>query len=114
MTPTTPDERAGRILSFCSGFLYCVSVAGITGERGGLPDDLIARLKWFRARTALPLCVGFGVSRPEHAALLRPHADGVIVGSALVRQAEAGGTPDEIAARMTAIARPLVEALGGT
>lgn len=88
VTPTTPRERALRILEAGSGFVYCVSIAGITGERSELPPQLIEQLAWLRKHTGLPLCVGFGISRPDQVTMLRPHVDGVIVGSALVRQLE--------------------------
>ena len=77
VTPTTPRERAARIAKLSTGFLYCVSVAGITGERDKLPPELLDQLRWLRTQTPLPLCVGFGVSRPEHVAMLRDAADGV-------------------------------------
>ncbi len=86
VTPTTPRERAKKIAALSSGFLYCVSVVGITGERSQLPPDLLDQLRWLRTQTDLPMCVGFGVSTPEHVHLLREVADGVIVGSALVRR----------------------------
>ncbi|MSR30440.1 MAG: tryptophan synthase subunit alpha [Gemmataceae bacterium] len=85
VTPNTPRERARQIVQASSGFVYCVSVSGITGERDMIPAQLISQLQWLREETRLPLCVGFGVSKPAHAALLRQHVDGVIVGSALVR-----------------------------
>jgi tryptophan synthase alpha chain len=88
VTPTTQPERAEKIVRLCSGFVYCVSVAGITGERDRLPDQLLVQLRQLRQMTDLPLCVGFGVSKPEHVKLLRDVADGVIVGSALVRRLE--------------------------
>ena len=75
-----------------TGFLYCVSVAGITGERDRLPAELLDQLAWLRTQTDLPLCVGFGISKPEHVRMLREAADGVIVGSALVRKLEQAGT----------------------
>ena len=86
VTPTTPRDRAAHIAKVSTGFLYCVSVTGITGERSEIPPQLIEQLRWLRSQTSLPLCVGFGVSKPEHVKLLRDHCDGVIVGSALVRQ----------------------------
>jgi tryptophan synthase alpha chain len=92
VTPTTPRDRATRIAKASTGFLYCVSVVGITGERSQLPPELLDHLRWLRTQTELPLCVGFGVSRPEHVRMLRPDADGVIVGSALVRKLEQVGT----------------------
>lgn len=94
VTPTTPPERARAICRLSTGFLYCVSVSGITGARDRLPVDLLDRLRWLRQETDLPLCVGFGISRPEQVRALREVADGVIVGSALVRHLEgADGRP---------------------
>jgi tryptophan synthase alpha chain len=88
VTPTTPRERATRIAKTSTGFLYCVSVVGITGERKDLPPELLDQLRWLRTQTELPLCVGFGVSKPEHVRMLKPAVDGVIVGSAIVRRLE--------------------------
>ncbi len=94
VTPTTPRERALRIAESSTGFLYYVSVTGITGERGELPPDLIDNVNWLRLQTPLPICIGFGISRPEHVRLLAPVADGLIVGSAIVRRiAEAESKP---------------------
>jgi tryptophan synthase alpha chain len=95
VTPTTPRERAERIARLSTGFLYCVSVVGITGERARIPPELFEQLRWLKSQTDLPLCVGFGISRPEHVALLRDAADGIIVGSALVRRLEQIGPKTE-------------------
>lgn len=86
VTPTTPRDRAVRIAETSTGFLYYVSVAGITGERTKLPPDLVDNVGWLRTQTDLPICIGFGVSTPEHVKLLAPVADGLIVGSAIVRR----------------------------
>jgi tryptophan synthase alpha chain len=86
VTPTTPRERAVRIAATSTGFLYYVSVAGITGERNELPPELVENVGWLREQTELPICIGFGISRPEHVRLLAPVADGLIVGSAIVRR----------------------------
>ncbi len=86
VTPTTTDQRAAQIVAVSTGFIYFVSITGITGERTELPADLAANLKSLRSRTDLPICVGFGISKPEHAKLLKPVADGMIVGSAIVRR----------------------------
>ncbi len=86
ITPTTPRQRTIEIAEVAQGFLYYVSVAGITGERRELPKELVDNLAWLRTQTALPVCVGFGISRPEHVRLLAPVVDGLIVGSAIVRQ----------------------------
>lgn len=88
VTPTTPRERALKIAELSSGFLYFVSVTGITGERTELPPDLVDRVSWLRERTPLPICIGFGISKPEHVRLLAPVSDGLIVGSAIVRLME--------------------------
>ena len=88
VTPTTPRERAVRIAETSTGFLYYVSVAGITGERTQLPAELVDNVGWLRSQTDLPICIGFGISRPEHVKLLAPVADGLIVGSAIVRRIE--------------------------
>ncbi len=91
VTPTTPRERQKRIADLSSGFLYIVSVAGITGERSVVAPGLIDNVAWLRDQTELPLCIGFGISGPDIASQLAGHADGLIVGSAIVRRvAEAG------------------------
>jgi tryptophan synthase alpha chain len=86
VTPTTPRERAIRIMRSTTGFVYYVSVAGITGERRTLPSELAENVAWLRGQTDLPICIGFGISSPEHVRTLAPVADGLIVGSALVRR----------------------------
>lgn len=86
VTPTTSRDRQVRIAESSSGFLYYVSVTGITGERRALPADLIDNVGWLREQTELPICIGFGISGPETATQLAPVADGLIVGSAVVRR----------------------------
>jgi tryptophan synthase alpha chain len=96
VTPTTPRERALRIAERTSGFIYYVSVAGITGERTKLPPEILENVAWLRGQTPLPICIGFGISRPEHVRMLAPVADGLIVGSGIVRRmAEASSRPRE-------------------
>jgi tryptophan synthase alpha chain len=113
ITPTTPRDRAARIAGLSTGFLYCVSVTGITGERDRLPPELLDQLRWLRTQTPLPLCVGFGVSRPGHVAMLRDAADGVIVGSALVRLLGQIGerSVDAVISDILSLVRELVTAL---
>lgn len=100
ITPTTPKSRAIAIAKSTTGFIYYVSVAGITGERRELPPELKANVAWLRQQTELPICIGFGISEPEHVKALAPDADGLIVGSAIVRRvhasAESGKSRDEI------------------
>ena len=107
MTPTTSPERAQKVVKACSGFVYVVSVVGITGERDRMPVDLSAQIARLRTMTDLPLCVGFGVSKPEHVRGLKDLADGVIVGSALVKKLEA---PDALNA-VRALVKELSAAL---
>ena len=111
VTPTTPRERAQKIAQFSTGFLYCVSVVGITGERSQLPSDLLDQLRWLRTQTTLPMCVGFGISKPEHVRTLRDSADGVIVGSALVRRLEAKRPIDEVVREVGEMVQQLAAAL---
>lgn len=113
VTPTTPRDRAREIARHSTGFLYCVSVTGITGEREQLPAELLDQLAWLRRHTDLPLCVGFGVSRPEHVRMVRELADGVIVGTAMVRHLEKAGSQslDAIAAAIGTLTQSLTAAL---
>jgi tryptophan synthase alpha chain len=91
ITPTTSDERARRILSSAGGFIYFVSVTGITGERSEIPASSRERIRWLRTETDLPICVGFGVSAAEQVESWAEVADGVIVGSAIVRRLASAG-----------------------
>ena len=115
VTPTTPRERAQRIVASCSGFVYYVSVAGTTGERTELPADLLENVAWLRSVTPLPICVGFGIGRPDQVAAIGATADGLIVGSALVRRlaqaqdrdAAAGSLTEEIGGFVASLAQAL-------
>lgn len=94
VTPTTPPDRAEQIARKSTGFLYCVAVAGVTGARTELPSGLIDRIQWLRTKTDVPILVGFGISGPDQVRAVAAVADGVIVGSALVRRVtEAAGKP---------------------
>ena len=95
VTPTTPPARAAAIAAKSTGFLYCVSVAGVTGARAELPAGLIDRVTWLRSQTDVPILVGFGISGPDQVKAVCEVADGAIVGSALVRlvsEQAAGGS----------------------
>ncbi|MGQ9499762.1 MAG: tryptophan synthase subunit alpha [Dissulfurimicrobium sp.] len=89
VAPTTPPARAKRIAGATDGFLYYVSVTGITGARAELPSDLHDGLMTVKGLTKRPVAVGFGISRPEQVAMLSKIADGIIVGSAIVKIIEA-------------------------
>ena len=88
VAPTTPAERISEITRTGSGFVYLISRLGVTGERAELPPDLPASAARVRAATTLPLCIGFGISKPEQARAVAQLADGVVVGSAIVRAAD--------------------------
>lgn len=111
LAPTSTDERVRLAAERGSGFVYCVSVTGVTGARRRLPDDLPAFLARVRREVPLPVAVGFGVSGPAAAQRLRPHADAVVVGSALVMAVAAGGGPKAVARRLKSRVRALKEAL---
>lgn len=86
VAPTTPPARRDIIGHLGGGFIYYLSVAGITGQRDALPPELAAGVADMKGRTDLPVCVGFGISRPEHVRSLQNVADGAVVGSAFVKQ----------------------------
>jgi tryptophan synthase alpha chain len=88
VAPTTPAERMREISTHGSGFVYLISRLGVTGVRQELPPDLPATVDRLRGVTTLPICVGFGVSGPAQAAAVARLADGVVVGSAIVRAAD--------------------------
>jgi len=99
LAPTTPQTRVRRIAEVASGFLYLVSVLGVTGGRTTLPAELPGLVAAIREVTDLPVGVGFGVQSPEQAAWLAGFADAVAVGSALARVLE-DSTPDEAPRRV--------------
>jgi tryptophan synthase alpha chain len=86
--PTSGPARLRRIARQARGFVYLVPVTGVTGARDALPADLVALVRDLRAVTTKPICVGFGISTPAQVAAVVRHADGAIVGSALVRLVE--------------------------
>ncbi len=88
VAPTTPSQRAERIAKASSGFLYYVSVTGITGARTALPSEITASISRLKGVSPVPVCVGFGVSTSEQVEMLSQVADGIIVGSAIVKLIE--------------------------
>ncbi|MFO7311703.1 MAG: tryptophan synthase subunit alpha [Bacillota bacterium] len=114
--PTSTDDRLALIGRVASGFIYCVSVTGVTGARSTLPPELAAFLQRVRQATGgrVPLAVGFGISAPEHVREVGRLADGVIIGSALVERLEKAASPqaavEEAAALVRAMRRAAEEA----
>ena len=112
-TPTTDERRLPAVLKNTSGFVYYVSVNGITGSAAPDTTAVAAAVGRIKAKTPLPVCVGFGVRTAEQASAIGRHADGVVVGSALVAAVEAaqdGGTPAMVEA-VTALVRDLAGGL---
>jgi tryptophan synthase alpha chain len=113
VAPTSTPERVVRTASRSRGFIYCVSVAGVTGERGALPTELRAFVERIQRVSSTPVAVGFGIGTPEQAAEVARFADAVVVGSALVRRiAEAPSGPAAIKSA-TAFVRELAAAVRG-
>jgi tryptophan synthase alpha chain len=114
LAPTSDEERVRQVAAQASGFLYLVSLVGVTGARDHLPSELEAFIARVRAASALPLAVGFGIGTPAQAARVAAAADGVIVGSALVRAVgsahDAGQDPAEVARAFVASLRAGVDA----
>jgi tryptophan synthase alpha chain len=91
VAPTSTDERLARVGELASGFVYCVSVAGVTGVRDTLPPGAVELLRRARSRTDAPTALGFGIGSPEAAARAAEEANGVIIGSKLMRLVGEGG-----------------------
>jgi len=91
VAPTSSDERIAALTGMASTFLYCVSVTGVTGARDSLPPDLEDFIKRVRSKTELPLAVGFGISKPEMVQGIADMADGVVVGSAILKAMDSLG-----------------------
>ncbi|MGI9308118.1 MAG: tryptophan synthase subunit alpha [Gammaproteobacteria bacterium] len=95
VTPATPPERLQNLCSNSEGFVYAVTVTGITGSAQELPAEVTDYLDVVKGYSQIPVCAGFGVRAAAQVARLGAHADGVIVGSALVEELEAGHDPAE-------------------
>jgi tryptophan synthase alpha chain len=108
VAPTTPSARMAEIARTGSGFVYLISRLGVTGEQATLSAELPATAARLRAATSLPLCIGFGIATPEHARAAASLADGVVVGSAIVRAADE--SVDAAIALATSLRRGIDEA----
>jgi tryptophan synthase alpha chain len=93
VAPTTAEARMESICERSSGFVYCVTVTGITGARKELPEGMKELFEKLRRHTTLPIAAGFGISRPEHMKALRGTADAAAVGSAVVKEIDDGRDP---------------------
>jgi tryptophan synthase alpha chain len=104
VSPLTPEERLRAICAASRGFVYAVTTTGTTGRDGALPPELPAYLARVRAASSLPVCAGFGIRRADQVRALAAHADGVIVGSALVEALERRSDPEDLLRALRALA----------
>ncbi len=118
VTPTSPDTRIAQVAQVAQaasktggGFIYCVSLSGVTGARDQLPDTLPAFIARVRAQISLPLAIGFSVSKPAHIAQIGQIADGAVVASALINAVDAA-TPAERVATAVSFLRGLQSSAG--
>jgi tryptophan synthase alpha chain len=105
VAPTSSDRRIGAACAASTGFVYCVTITGITGSRAELPDGVAALLLKVRRQTELPVAAGFGISRPEQITGLKGHADAVVVGSAIVDELDRGRDAGELVRELLAACR---------
>ena len=108
-TPTTDDQRLPTVLNGSSGFVYYVSVAGVTGAGAASMEQVEEAVTRLRRHTDLPLCIGFGIRTPAHAAEVARRAEGVVVGSALVDQIATAATPQQAIDGVLGLCRQLAE-----
>ncbi|ACG75377.1 tryptophan synthase, alpha subunit [Anaeromyxobacter sp. K] len=111
LAPTSNAARVEAAARAATGFLYFVSVTGVTGARHAVAEEIAPLVSAVRARTELPVVIGFGVASPEQARALGPLADGVVVGSAIVQRIAEGGSRRARAERVTRFVRSLGRAL---
>jgi tryptophan synthase alpha chain len=93
VTPVTPPERLGMLCKASQGFVYAVTMTGITGRHVAVPDEVLAYMDRVRAVSPVPVCAGFGIRSAKQVARMTGHVDGVVVGSALVEVLERGEDP---------------------
>ena len=108
-TPTTDDKRLPTVLNGSSGFVYYVSVAGVTGAGAATLEHVEEAHARLRRHTDLPVCIGFGIRTPEHAAQIAKRAEGVVVGSALVDQIANAESPQQAIDGVLGLCRQLAE-----
>jgi len=112
LSPTTEKRRMAAIIKASTGFIYYVSVAGVTGARTDLPADVVARVKTIKTLTDKPVCIGFGVSSAEQVKAMAEIGDGVIVGSAIVKRIEESNTSPDLVTKVSefvgTLAQPLI------
>lgn len=112
-TPTTDDDRLPTVLAGSSGFVYYVSVAGVTGAGAATMDHVEEAVTRLRRHTDLPVCIGFGIRTPEHAAEVAKRAEGAVVGSALIDKIAEAKSPQQAIDGVLGLCRELAEGVRG-
>jgi tryptophan synthase alpha chain len=112
-TPTTDDDRLPTVLAGSSGFVYYVSVAGVTGAGAATMDHVEEAVARLRRHTDLPLCIGFGIRTPQHAAEVAKRAEGAVVGSALIDKIAEAQSPQQAIDGVLGLCRELAEGVRG-
>jgi tryptophan synthase alpha chain len=111
IAPTSPENRIADITQNSSGFIYYVSREGVTGMQNQISAGIPEKIALIRKHSPLPICVGFGISTPDQARVVAQIADGVVIGSALVKKIEDWGQNPDLPKKIEAFARPLAEAI---
>lgn len=111
VAPTTPDERIGLIVRRAQGFIYYVSREGVTGMQSKVSETIAEMTAKIRRHVSLPIAVGFGISNPDQARMVAPHAEAVVVGSAIVDQIAAQPGGQDLVPRVAAFVASLVDAV---
>lgn len=111
IAPTTPEERVPKIAAVAEGFIYYVSREGVTGAQATIATGIAEMVAHIKSTTGVPVCVGFGISNPEQAATVASMADGVVVGSAIVKLIDKYGSSPDLAKEVGAFVKPLVDAV---
>lgn len=109
--PTSTRARISNIAKDSTGFIYYVSLTGVTGARQKLPPEVASKVRLIKSMTRKPVCVGFGVSNPEQARQIAKVADGVIVGSAIIKVIENNLREKNLASKMAGFANKLAKAI---
>ena len=113
IAPTTPAPRVKLLAQSAHGFIYALSRTGVTGSHGAPSDQIDQLVAAIKQHSDIPVCVGFGIATPEQAALVAAVSDGIVVGSAIVKQVELNADSPKIAAKVAAFTKPLIEAAKG-
>jgi tryptophan synthase alpha chain len=113
IAPTTPPERAALIAKSAAGFIYYVSREGVTGMQTSIATSVPERVAIIRQHATVPVCVGFGISNPAQAREAAMMADGVVVGSALVKKIEEWGSEPDLVAKLEAFAKSFADEIHG-